>query len=80
MAKVEEIIIVEISRGRGIKHDPCRLVTQFWSKEGELLAEKDPVQPKYCPSSGQWAIPDGQLTFPQDRMTASEILARRGGG
>lgn len=40
--KVElvEIIYVVIARGKGTKDDPVHLVNQYWSKEGELLAER----------------------------------------
>ena len=41
--KVElvEVIHVVIARGKGTKDDPVHLVNQYWSKEGELLAEKE---------------------------------------
>lgn len=31
-------------RGRGTEADPNRYLTQYWSTEGELLAEVDPVE------------------------------------
>ena len=41
--KVElvEVIHVVIAIGKGTKDDPVHLVNQYWSKEGELLAEKE---------------------------------------
>jgi hypothetical protein len=42
MAKVIQVIEVEVKRGKGIEDDPIRGVMQYWSLEGELLAESDP--------------------------------------
>lgn len=42
-ARVVQVIEVQISRGKGTEQDMCRPVTQYWSLEGELLAEFDPV-------------------------------------
>lgn len=42
-AKVIQVIAVEVSRGKGTEKDMCRPVTQYWSLEGELLAEFDPL-------------------------------------
>ena len=36
-----EVIHVEAVRGQGTEEDPVRIVHQYWSKEGTLLAEKD---------------------------------------
>lgn len=42
MAKIIEVIEAEVTRGSGnLSDDPYRTVTQYWSKEGELLWEKD---------------------------------------
>lgn len=41
MAKLIEAIYTEDRRGLGTKNDPVRLVPQWWTKEGELLFEKD---------------------------------------
>jgi len=46
MAKIIEVILTEDFRGKGIEGDPCRLVPQWWSREGELLFEKDPCSPQ----------------------------------
>lgn len=41
MAKLIEVIEVEVSRGNG-KDIPFRGVTQYYTKDGVLLAERDP--------------------------------------
>lgn len=40
--KLIEVIQAYVTRGSGVADNPYRTVTQFWSKEGELLAENDP--------------------------------------
>ena len=40
--KVIQVIETRSSRGRGTENDLSRQVVQYWSMEGELLAEKDP--------------------------------------
>lgn len=42
MAKVIQVIEVDERRGRGVEGEPFRIVTQYWSLDGELLAENDP--------------------------------------
>lgn len=42
MAKVIQVIETEVTRGKGEEGDPLRGVTQYWSLEGDLLAENDP--------------------------------------
>ncbi len=42
MARVIEVIETDICRGKGTKEDRCRRVMQYWSRDGELLAERDP--------------------------------------
>ncbi len=39
MAKVIQVIEVEITRGKGVEGDVMRGVTQYWSLDGDLLAE-----------------------------------------
>ena len=41
--KVEllEVIHTEAVRGKGTNENPVRVVHQYWSKDGELLAEND---------------------------------------
>ena len=42
-AELIEVIRTELLRkGRGIEESPVRIITQFWTKDGELLAEVDP--------------------------------------
>lgn len=31
-------------RGKGVEGDPIRLITQYWSMDGQLLAERDPAK------------------------------------
>lgn len=40
-AQLVNVIKTESLRGKGTDDDPCRMVIQYWSTEGELLAEKD---------------------------------------
>lgn len=32
-----------LRRGNGTQADPTRVITQYWSLEGDLLFEEDPV-------------------------------------
>lgn len=43
MAKVIQVIETELKRGKGVEDDPIRGVMQYWSLDGELLAENDPI-------------------------------------
>lgn len=41
-AKLIKVIVTELTkRGEGVEGDPVRIVTEYWSTEGELLAERD---------------------------------------
>ena len=40
--EVIEVVRVEALRGAGVEGDVARIVTQYWSKDGRLLAERDP--------------------------------------
>lgn len=40
-ARMMEVIEVKVTRGVGTEENPCRIVTQYWSQRGELLAESD---------------------------------------
>ena len=42
-AKVISVIETQSLRGAGTEDDPCRIVTQYWDFDGDLLAENDPV-------------------------------------
>ena len=41
LAKLIEVIEVKVYEGKGIEKDPYRIVVQYWSKKGFLLAEND---------------------------------------
>ena len=41
-AKVIQVIETKSARGKGTEQQLCRVVTQYWSLDGELLAENDP--------------------------------------
>lgn len=41
-ARVIQVIETKSIRGNGTENDLCRMVTQYWDFEGNLLAEKDP--------------------------------------
>lgn len=38
------VICTQSFVGAGTENDPCRIVTQYWSQEGELLATADPAK------------------------------------
>ena len=42
LARIIPVIQVLETRGSGEKRDPVRLVTSYWSLNGEKLFEKDP--------------------------------------
>jgi hypothetical protein len=42
MVKLQEVIVTNIKRRGNGEDDPIRVITQYWSKDGELLAEVDP--------------------------------------
>jgi hypothetical protein len=41
--EVIQVIRTEAVRGKGADEDPSRIVTQYWSLDGQLLAEVDVV-------------------------------------
>ena len=42
--KLMEVIVTNMTRrGSGTEGSPIRVITQYWSKSGELLAERDPI-------------------------------------
>lgn len=46
-ARVMEVIVTTAVRGSGNKQEqPARMVTQYWSFDGKLLAENDPYLPE----------------------------------
>lgn len=47
MDEVRVIQVVETTltrRGKGVVGDPIRCIRQYWSLDGKLLAEVDPIQ------------------------------------
>lgn len=43
-ARVIQVIETTSLRGEGTHDDLCRLVTQYWDFDGNLLAENDPSE------------------------------------
>jgi hypothetical protein len=45
VARVIQVVEVQVARGEGVVGDPCRIVHQYWavSEEARLLAEHDPL-------------------------------------
>lgn len=43
-AQVINVIETKSMRGRGTPEDMCRIVRQYWSLDGKLLAENDPIE------------------------------------
>lgn len=41
-AKVIQVIETKSARGSGSKEQPSRIITEYWSLDGEKLAENDP--------------------------------------
>ena len=42
LSRVIQVIETLSLRGRGTEEDKCRMVRQYWSLEGKMLAEHDP--------------------------------------
>ena len=42
-AQLMEVIAVQTTVGKGTEQDPKRIITEYWSKDGELLAVNDPI-------------------------------------
>lgn len=49
VVEVKQVIVVQFRRGAGVIGDPVRIVTGYYSFEGVLLAENDPIQTKEAP-------------------------------
>lgn len=48
-AKLIQVIVTESCRGKGTQDDVSRMVTEYWSTDGEKLAENDPcATPPKC--------------------------------
>ncbi len=46
-AQVIQVIKTESLRGEGTQEDLCRIVTQYWDFDGNLLAEHDPARDEF---------------------------------
>lgn len=44
IALIVEVIMTQSLMGEGTKSDPCHLVTQYWRKNGELIATIDSMR------------------------------------
>lgn len=44
LAEVIEVIHTQATRGAGTEENPARMVDQYWSKDGQLLAERDKIK------------------------------------
>ncbi|MFS0857318.1 hypothetical protein [Paenibacillus taichungensis] len=40
---ITEVIKLVVNKGAGTDKDPLREVTQYWEKNGKMIAEIDPV-------------------------------------
>jgi len=46
-ARVVQLIETTIlRRGEGLESDPVRIVTQYWTFDGQMVAEDDPCSPQ----------------------------------
>jgi hypothetical protein len=43
VAVIQVVKTTLLRRGNGTPEDPIRCITQLWSMQGELLAERDPL-------------------------------------
>lgn len=51
--RVQEVIITLVSRGAGTSIDPCRSVTMIFTKDGEFIAENDPLVVPLTDAAGE---------------------------
>lgn len=58
-AKVIQVIVTDDLRGRGIESDPFRRVTQYFTLDGELLAEVDTCKGPQK-ATGHMVLPGGK--------------------
>lgn len=47
LVEMIEVIHTQAARGAGTKENPVRIVEQYWSKDGRLLAEYDSIGEEY---------------------------------
>lgn len=62
-AKLLMVIETKGLRGKGVEGGPVREVTQYWSLEGQLLAESDPVRSS-VPRREEKAKEQGDKNYP----------------
>ena len=92
-ARVVSVIETQALRGSGTERDKCRIVTQYWDFDGNLLAENDPCakEKEQFPTQFSFSlvvwldrcqlyqhIPDNNRTN-QQVQPASHSLKRGGG-
>ncbi len=53
MAKLIEVIEATRNIGLGKDHDPIRTITEYYDKEGNLLARNDPFVPRHDRATGK---------------------------
>ena len=58
--KVIQVIKAVVSRGAGTEADPARWVVQYWSLEGKLLWEDDPVANEQLNRPEVWTGEEGR--------------------
>lgn len=63
---VKEVIIANLTRrGAGKRHDPVRVITEVYEKDGTLIAEKDPVNTLFVAGDlvhfATWCITKGKI-------------------
>ena len=54
-------------RGTGTVGDPFRRITQYWSLDGVLLAEKDPMAIQLPPGASQPVVVTESVTQPVEQ-------------
>jgi hypothetical protein len=54
---IEELLVVPIMRGDGSAEFPFRRVIQIFRRDGEKVAENDPLAPEYPPKSEKDNLP-----------------------
>ena len=52
-AVVKPVIVTQAERGDGSQAHPVRIVTEYWSLDGEKLAENDPYFPEIDSASSK---------------------------
>lgn len=71
-ARIVHVIAVETVVGKGTERDPNRIITEYWSTEGKLLAVSDP---EFNPFENQISCPDSDIMLYQKIV---ELCEQRG--